>query len=195
MSISIILHPHSVELVDPEYVEKIKNNFQLQGFSKLESFLSPTLLKMISEKLPYSKYHDYDHPYGKEEVANSDIAHILNFALNQPKLLQLLSSLVGVELEKFTGRQYRYRHQHSQLEWHKDYAGHLAISINIFPEFYLGGNLEFKPFDQKNNHNLITASNKIFGDAIIFPTQSKLIHRVLPVTEGFEKVAFAGWFS
>ena len=197
----ITLSKDDLIIKDPNYVEKIQADFRNFGFSKLSQFLSPDLQHEIKRALPFHQYSNFDvnanGDIGKEEVSHGHIYQLLNRLFNQNFVLKAFAPIANVpELKLFTGRHYIYRRPESKLRWHSDFLFNrcLTITINISPEYYLGGNLEFKPKLQIEDSPSVVAYNRFFGDAILFPVTGDQLHRLKPVFNGTKKIAFAGFF-
>jgi hypothetical protein len=117
--------------------------------------------------------------------------------LNSPKLFRAIEQITGCErIACFSGRMYRRPASSTYFNrWHTDITDEgrmVALSINLNAEPYEGGALQIR--SAKTHEVLSEVHNRNYGDAIIFPVDERLEHRVCEVESGAAKTALAGWF-
>ena len=114
---------------------------------------------------------------------------------NDPAIYRDIEAITGSDpVAHFAGFIYRMNpelgHHH---HWHNDliHGRMIAMSVHLGPGSYGGGILEVR--DKGSERVLGAVANTTPGDAVIFPLDPSLQHRVTAVTSGV-KTAFAGWF-
>lgn len=166
----------------------------LKGF--IGSELLPQVLTDVS-RAPF--YRKTDGKIAVELCMRQNaLLNQLQFLSDDPALCAFIARISGMgPLAGFDGRVYRFdpgaKHYDS---WHDDiherWKRRVAMSVNLSPEPYEGGALEIR--DKKSRKMIATVRNTVPGDAALFLVDPALEHRVLPVTGGGSRVAFAGWF-
>ena len=166
----------------------------------LKGFIGPELLPQVLADVSRAPF--YRKTDGKIAVElcmrQNALLNQLQFLSDDPALCAFIARIAGTgPLAGYDGRVYRFdpgaKHYDS---WHDDiherWKRRVAMSVNLSPVPYDGGALEIR---HKRTKKMIAAvHNTVPGDAAIFLVDPALEHRVLPVTGGGSRVAFAGWF-
>jgi hypothetical protein len=183
--------------VTPERLAEMRAEFASLHTLKLEGFLSPALLNLITPFLDKVAFHEHFDGIAHELKMEDNIGtHLLRLQLNDSKLHELVRNITGCEaIHSFKGRIYRMSPGKAHLDdWHDDDGqGRLiGISINLSPAPYEGGTFQIKYRD--TGELIRTVPNLVAGDAILFRLGENLLHRVTPMEGERDKTAFAGWF-
>ena len=177
----------------------LRRAFVEQHWLLLPNFLDPGLLGLIDKKLQETEYCVVDRETGVELRPVDCTAYLAaELLLNGPKLFRAIERITGCErIACFSGRIYQRPASSTYFNrWHTDItdAGRMiALSINLNAAPYEGGTLQIR---SAGTHEIMCeVYNRNSGDAIIFPVDEKLEHRVCEVESGAAKTALAGWFT
>lgn len=123
--------------------------------------------------------------------------YLMNFLMNNETLSNTVQRVTGCsQFGMYLGRIYRMMPTHDHYDsWHDDLVFNrvAAMSINLTPEPYAGGTVQFR--ERKSGRIVNEVHNVGLGDAMIFRIAPYLEHRVTPVTGTVPRTAFAGWFE
>lgn len=165
----------------------------------LPGFLDPALLETLRVRLAATEFVRVDREVGSE-LRPSDTApyFALELLLNSPALLGLIPKLTGCPRPVcFTGRIYRRVPRENHVShWHTDVTDDgrmVTLSVNLSERAYRGGTTLIR--DSASQRIVCELENTGFGDAILFPIDPRLEHRVLEVEGDAPKTALAGWFN
>jgi hypothetical protein len=179
-------------------IDILRNEFARNHYVHLPQFLEPGLLKIVNNRVHQGEFVDRTHHgIGTEQCLVPGIAtSILQLAFNDPVLLQTVAAVADCGPVKcFDGRVYRMAPDGGHYDsWHSD-AGEdrqIAVSVNLSPEPYEGGQLEIREATSTNASHVV--SNVGFGNAVMFRISPALRHRVSAVTGSHARTAYAGWF-
>lgn len=187
-------------------IAELQKQFRAHDHVILPEFIAADLLPLIQRQLRrlrftssvylFSPLHDTADAAPSrisEFVGHGPISDGLAFLLNDPNLLAILQRLSrSPKLASFHGRLYKMAAKTgNRFDWHTDdHSGRrLAISINLSPRRFMGGELQI---EQSGGQGVIEVRNANPGDAIVF--RGERPHRVLPVKGKNKKLALAGWF-
>lgn len=184
---------------DAPPVETLAAEFRERGCVKVEQFLAPPLLRWIQDQLASSTFVPAAHQ-GMEstelQLENCTALGLISFLVNDPVMLRFVEAISGrPALTRFIGRIYsRLPGVHGDA-WHDDLRPDrlVGMSINLSTGVYEGGVFEIRETDTQRPLGAI--ANTGFGDAILFPIDDALQHRVSPLAGAVAKTAFAGWFG
>ncbi|HUQ50562.1 MAG TPA: 2OG-Fe(II) oxygenase [Terriglobales bacterium] len=183
--------------VTPAQLEEMRAEFASLHTLKLEGFLSPPLLHLITPFLSKEAFYEHFDGIARELKMQDNVAvHLLRLQMNDSKLHDQIRAITGCEgIHSFKGRIYRMQPGGAHRDdWHDDDGvGRLiGMSINLSPEPYGGGTFQIK---YRDSDTLIrTVPNLVPGDAILFRLGENLLHRITPMEGTRDKTAFAGWF-
>ncbi|MFL5784861.1 MAG: 2OG-Fe(II) oxygenase [Bacteriovoracaceae bacterium] len=148
----------------------------------------------------YQKYnYDANQESGTYEALakHSKIYGYISQTLNNPRILHEVMELTGEkDLIGFWGRLYRLEPDGNQrFDWHKDIdtGKRIAVSINISPKPFTGGELIFRLEGRPESE--IKIHNVGEGDAVFFLIDRAYEHKVLPLSGEASKYAITGWFQ
>ncbi|MGE0039655.1 MAG: 2OG-Fe(II) oxygenase [Vicinamibacterales bacterium] len=121
---------------------------------------------------------------------------LLHFLLNDPDVLSLVREVSAVPaIRRFVGGVYRLMPGPTHAcAWHDDVDGNrlVALTLNLGEEVFEGGELEVR---RKGEPRLLARmANTGPGDAVLFPLEPALEHRIAPMAGRVPKTALAGWF-
>jgi len=180
-------------------IGQLRDQFGTRNFLHLRGLLEPDLLRYYLDEIAAGRFEERVHEgIGKELwLPDPGVVRGLEFLFNDPLLLELVERVAGCgPVGSFGGRVYRFPPADGEYSdsWHDD-LGHnrlVAVSLNLSPEPYLGGQLEIR-----NRHTQATLEridNPGLGDAVLFRLAEELQHRVTTVRGSVPRTAFAGWF-
>ena len=161
--------------------------------------LAPDLLQSVLQGIDQAEFNltenvnmiAKDIHIGQEYPTN----YLLNFLMNNETLFNTVQRVTRCsQFGMYQGRIYRMMPTHDHYDtWHDDLVFNrmAAMSINLSPEPYSGGTVQFRESGQIINE----VHNIGLGDAMIFRIAPYLKHRVTPVTGTVPRTAFAGWFE
>ncbi len=182
-----------------EDVARLRAHFEKEHWLALPGFVDPQLLATLRERLAATEFVRVDREVGSE-LRPLDTAPYFAFELllNSPAMLALVPRLTGCPRPAcFTGRVYRrVPGERHVSHWHADLTedGHMVtLSINLSEEAYGGGTTLIR--ESATGRVVCELSNTGFGDAIMFPIDPRLEHRVTEVEGRAPKTALAGWFN
>jgi hypothetical protein len=119
----------------------------------------------------------------------------LKLLLNDEALKLGMARIAGVEsISHFTGRLYKLTPQSDlSFGWHDDVieGRTLAISVNLSPESYDGGELQIKDLRSGEVHRV---PNTGICDAVLFKIDPTFMHCVTTVNGSHPKIAMTGWY-
>ena len=176
----------------------LRTAFAAQHWLVLPDFLDRRLLDLIQQKLEQTEYRVVDRETGVElRPIDCTVYLATELLLNSPKVFRAIEEITGcAPIACFSGRIYRRPASSTYFNrWHTDITDEgrmIALSINLNLEPYEGGALQIR--SAQTREVLCEVYNRNYGDAIIFPVDEKLEHRVCEVESGAAKTALAGWF-
>jgi hypothetical protein len=185
--------------------EKLRREFSDRKIVVVKKFLPPELISAIHAAIPqmvfeYQRYkYDGNSEFETYEALamHSKIYGYISQSLNNPRLLEEVMELTGEKnLIGFWGRLYRLQPDGIQrFDWHKDLdtGKRIAVSINISPKPFTGGELIFRLEGRAESE--IKIHNVGEGDAVFFLIDRAYEHRVLPLSGEASKYAITGWFQ
>ncbi|HLW97194.1 MAG TPA: 2OG-Fe(II) oxygenase [Candidatus Acidoferrales bacterium] len=185
---------------EPRWIEKLQADFACRHYILLPRLIDPAILETITEQLSVGRFVPRENRgIGTEYWLPQDVSlSTLHFLMNLPEFLRWLERVTACRpIGVFWGRLYRMEpaEGHS-TNWHDDVSEEdprrLALSLNLSPEAFVGGELELRDKISRQMHCRL--ANRGFGDAIIFRIGDNLEHRIAPVRGAVPKIAFAGWF-
>jgi hypothetical protein len=185
---------------DERQIKLARTEFEGHGWIKLHSLLDENLLDSILMGVESGQFEDFVHPIGVPNrelfLKPCSVLKKLDFLFNNHLFFQIISRLTNCgPIGSFAGRVYRFIPDDRYFgAWHSDDTDHrlLALSLNLSPRAYEGGQLEFRRSGQEEPSQSV--SNSGLGDALLFQVSSKDEHRVTPISGEFPRTAFAGWF-
>lgn len=181
-------------------IDALGRAFRERKWIKLPGLICPDLLSELLRGVAQADYYlKKDGAIAVERCMRQNASlNLLQFLTDDPKLCAFIARISGAgPLAGFDGRIYRFdpgaRHYDS---WHDDihkrWDRRVAMSVNLSPLPYEGGRLEIR--EKKSKRMLGRVDNTTPGDAALFILGPDMEHRVLPVTGGGSRIAFAGWF-
>ena len=190
----VILQP------SPGWIEGLQKDFAEHQCILLPHLIDTDIMQFISEQMSNARFLPREYKgVGLETWLPSDASvSTLHFIMNSPEFLRLVERVTSCgPIGLFWGRIYRMEPAEGHYtRWHDDVIEGdprlLALSLNLSPEAFAGGELELR--DQKSKQLFCRIANTGIGDAIIFRIAPTLEHRVEPVRGTVPKTAYAGWF-
>jgi hypothetical protein len=182
----------------PDELAAFRSVFAEQHWLLLPNFLDNGLLDLIQQQLEQTEYCVVDRETGVELRPIDCTAYLATeLLLNSPKLFRALEAITGCDkIACFSGRIYRRPASSTYFNrWHTDITDEgrmIALSINLNAQPYEGGALQIRSAETREV--LCEVYNRGYGDALIFPVEARLEHRVCEVEGGAAKTALAGWF-
>ena len=178
--------------------ERLRRTFEDRRWLVLPRFFDQPLLDLIQEKLQGAEYRTVERDTGVE-LRPVDCTPYLaaELLLNTPKLFRVIEKITGcARIACFSGRIYRRPPTGEYFSrWHTDISDRgrlIALTINLNREPYSGGALQIR--SAVTRELLCEAPNPNYGDALIFPIDPRLEHRIGDVQGKTPKTALAGWF-
>ena len=164
----------------------------------IEQAIEPSYLAALLKTLETSTFVADAPAPGFREVESSPqrAGRLLNLTLNRPELLRWLEDVTGCgPLKTIEGRVVQtLLRPGDELLWHDDLlatAGRrVAIVINLSTRKYGGGDFQLR---WKGGEIVVEHHHSRLGSALLFRVESRLEHRVLPLTFGGPRRVFAGW--
>jgi hypothetical protein len=182
-----------------EELARLRVHFEERRWLSLPGFLDPSLLETLRRRLAATEFVRVDREVGSE-LRPSDTApyFALELLLNSPAVLDLIPRLTGCPRPAcFTGRIYRRVPGENHVShWHTDLnedGRMVTLSVNLSERAYRGGTTLIR--ETASKRPVCELANTGFGDAILFPIDAGLEHRVLEVEGDAPKTALAGWFN
>lgn len=182
-----------------EGVAAMAAEFRERRCVTVRQLLDQPLLDWLHQQLAQSPFAAAAHS-GMEstELRLQDCAAlgVLAFLVNDPAVLRFAEAVSGRPcLTRFMGRVYRRVPGVHGDAWHDDIRPDrlVGMSINLSTGVYEGGVFEIR--DSETKCPLGAIANTGFGDAILFPIDDALEHRVSPLSGTVAKTAYAGWFG
>lgn len=175
---------------------KLNTHFLKHGYVRLPGLLSEPVLDFLLSRIKLPRFKTRVHPDIGSELLFTDplLAGAMHTFLNEPELLSVIRSITGcMEIRAFKGRVYRMLPNKHHDDWHDDNVEgrRAALSINLSPSHYEGGNLEIRSRTQWIGK---AVPNRGLGNAVLFALSKTLEHRVCGVSGKVPKTAYAGWF-
>lgn len=182
----------------PGQVEALRREFEAQDFVRLPGLLAPELLQTALDKLSAARFDSVERIKNviRAEHAPRELDCVLSFCFQHSELFAFVESVTGCRrIRSFEGRVLRLRPVKSHfLAWHRDTAWDdrrlVALSINVGPEPFSGGVLQFRRPGSRQPTSQI--ANTTCGDAVLF--RGSVPHRNTPVSGARPKLSFSGWF-
>lgn len=183
--------------LDEARVRALQSDWARQQYLVLPGFLEPALLDEVRGHVRTGHFATFVHDASGHEGKMDDntAVWLLDFLMNSPSMLAAVSRLTSRDLTFFHGRVYRLAPGTDEgHDWHTDavYERQVGVSINLTPEAFSGGGLQFR--DHMSRRPLGGVTNQGAGDLVMFRLGNDIEHRVLPVTGGVTRLAYAGWF-
>lgn len=185
--------------LDKNDIARLQREFADSNVVLLENFLNEGNLKAFDEVYEKCKVGEFEVWSGfiKEIAEPTSLNVKWHIFLNQPKVLDLLSQIVGHKVSQFEGGRFVIMEKKHFLKWHIDKSNPnriIGISINLSFKEFEGGKLQLRKVGEE-----IPFSEKTFnsrGDALIFTSMidPTIEHRVSPLMEGSERIIFTGWY-
>jgi predicted 2-oxoglutarate/Fe(II)-dependent dioxygenase YbiX len=181
-------------------LDEWRAHFAARHWVKLPGVLEPSLLADLQSRVARAEFvervHTGVHPPSVDlSMVPNAASALLELMFNDAAVRRVVQTIAGCgAIERFGGFIYRLSprsgHQH---HWHNDVvqARLVAMSVNLGPDTYEGGLLEFR--DRASERILDRVPNTGPGDALFFRIDAALQHRATAVTAGV-KTAFAGWY-
>lgn len=183
----------------PDCAEAMAAEFAASRCVRIPQLLDGALLHWIQQQLSAAPFTAAAHAgMDSNELRLEDCTALglLAFLVNDPAMLRFVAAISGQPLlTRFIGRVYsRVPGVHGDA-WHDDLRPDrlVGMSINLSTEIYEGGVFEIR--DTASARPLGSIANTGFGDAILFPIDEALQHRVSPLSGSVAKTAYAGWFG
>jgi len=178
-------------------LQPLRQHFAERHYVRLPSLLEPALLKLVAKRVDEGEFVDRaHHGIGTELCLVPGVATgLLQMLFNDPALLDAVEAIAGCRAGCFDGRVYRMSASGGHHDsWHSD-AGEdrlVAVSLNLSPEPYEGGDLEIRPAAASEATDVVR--NAEFGSAVMFRISPALRHRVNALRGSRPRTAYAGWF-
>ena len=184
-----------------EDLTRIQAEFNEKHCVIFPKLLAPDLLQSVLQGIDQAEFNltenvnmiAKDIHIGQEDPTN----YLMNFLMNNETLSNTVQRVTGCsQFGMYLGRIYRMMPTHDHYDsWHDDLVFNrvAAMSINLTPEPYAGGTVQFR--ETKSGRIVNEVHNVGLGDAMIFRIAPYLEHRVTPVTGTVPRTAFAGWFE
>jgi len=184
----------------PGWIEGLQKDFAEHQCILLPRLIDTDIMQFIYVQMGNARFLPREYKgIGLETYLPSDASvSTLHFIMNSPEFLRLVERVTSCgPIGLFWGRIYRMEPTEGHYtSWHDDVIEGdprlLALSLNLSPEAFAGGELELR--DEKSKQLFCRIANTGFGDAIIFRIAATLEHRVEPVRGTIPKTAYAGWF-
>lgn len=181
-------------------IEELKGRFSERHCILLPQLLDSEILNHLLAQISASNFEERDDSGIAREswLPGSPVVAALGFLLNAPEFVRFLEEVTGCRPVTFIGgRVYRFNPGGAHGDgWHNDIMPPqkrlLAISINLSPEPFEGGELVIRRRESKEVVSEI--ANTGLGNAVIFRVDERLEHRVSPLRGTRARTAFAGWF-
>jgi hypothetical protein len=181
-----------------EELDALQRRWQTNHLVVLSRFFDAALLEMVRAHVRGATFYENTHPdSGRESTMTKDrVIWRLDFLMNTAALLRQVEAITGcTPIRSFHGRVYQLNPGTDQgHDWHDDFAHHrrLGVSVNLSDRVFAGGLLQLR--DDRSKAMLSEVANTGAGDCVIFRLGDDIEHRVLPVTGGAPRQAYAGWF-
>lgn len=190
----------TVSSLTPARIKELKARFDRRHYLRLPNFLNAKLLNYALKEIKKARFFKvkFKNNVGEELSMKANIPDsMFLFLLNDPVILKNLELITGCRpLRGYIGRLYRFVPNQGHFDhWHQDLMNRrkLALSINLSPKSYRGGNLQMRL--KKSKKIFARVKNTRPGDALLFRLDKTLEHHVTQVTGRNPKTAYAGWFS
>jgi len=176
----------------------MRGEFERTSCIVLPNFLDPPLLEVFQEQVAGGLFSAMDHVgFGRDfPMRDNPASQVLNFLLNDPRLLSAVRDLTGCRaIRSFKGSVRRaIAGPGNSLSWHNDTNGGrlVALTLNLGTEPYRGGLLQIR--DHGSKRIIREVANTGSGDAVVFRLSKSLEHRNSRVLGKVAKTAFSGWF-
>ena len=184
---------------DAPAIDALAAEFRERCCVKVPQFLAPPLLRWLQEQLASAKFSAASH-HGMEstelQLDNCTALGVISFLVNDPLVFRFVEAISGrTLLTRFIGRVYSRQPGLHGDAWHDDIRPDrlVGMSINLSTGVYDGGVFEIR--ETATQRALGAIANTGFGDAILFPIDEALQHRVSPLAGTVPKTAYAGWFG
>jgi hypothetical protein len=177
---------------------RMRGEFERTSSIVLPNFLDPPLLEVFQEQVASGLFSAMDHVgFGRDfPMRDNSASQVLNFLLNDPRLLSAVRDLTGCRaIRSFKGSVRRaIAGPGNSLSWHNDTNGGrlVALTLNLGTEAYCGGLLQIR--DRGSKRIISEVANTGSGDAVVFRISKSLEHRNSRVLGKVAKTAFSGWF-
>ena len=176
----------------------MRREFERADCIVLPNFLDAALLSVLQQQVASGLFSAQEHGgFGRDfPMSDNPASQVLNFLLNDPRLLSLVRDLSGCRaVRSFKGSVRRaIAGPGNSLSWHNDTVGGrlVALTLNLGTEPYRGGFLQIR--DHKSKRMIREVANTRSGDAVVFRISKSLEHRNSRVLGKVAKTAFSGWF-
>jgi hypothetical protein len=182
-------------------MERCRVELLTRPYVKIKNFFTPKLYEMVRPQLERATFKEQLHPttegtYSVRDLVTVDwfVGH-LKMLLDDEALKAGMARLAGVKsMSHFSGRLYQLTPQSDlYFGWHDDVTEgrKLAISVNLSPELYQGGELQIKDLRSGEIHHV---PNTGICDAVLFKIDSDYMHCVSKVQGNKPKIAMTGWY-
>jgi hypothetical protein len=184
----------------PDALQELQRHFAKSHCILLPSLIDPGILEIVLERISKGQFatHQYKHVGTESRLPDDSSVSTLDFLMNVPAFLKLMERVTScAPIALFSGRIYRMAPDEGHhFDWHADMETGdprlLALSLNLSPEPFEGGELEMRETETKRVIHRVR--NTGLGDAIVFRVAAFLEHRVAPVRGTVPKTAYTGWF-
>jgi hypothetical protein len=178
----------------------LRAHFDEHFWVRLPGVLDPALLSEVQRFVADAEFTEHRHkgvspPSVDLTMSPGPASALLEMLFNDPAIYRDVEAITGSDpITHFAGFVYRMNpelgHHH---HWHNDliHGRMIAMSVHLGPGTYEGGVTEVR--DKASERMLGAVANTTPGDAVIFPLDPSLQHRVTAVTGGV-KTAFVGWY-
>ncbi|MGB0522458.1 MAG: 2OG-Fe(II) oxygenase [Flammeovirgaceae bacterium] len=196
-------------VIDENQLKKYQEMFAEQHALVFPHFLHPSLESFITSYLTNATYYIKSHInqnnqrlIAKEFALDLDnmLYKVLSFYLNNPKLLEVIKSITGLqEIKSFQGRIYKFEESENTFDnWHSDVRTEteerlVGISINLGNMPYEGG--VFKLRNRATQQLYTEVKHDQWGACHFFRISPKLEHMVTNVSGTQARIVYAGWFN
>jgi 2OG-Fe(II) oxygenase superfamily len=189
---------------DPPAAAKTAHaRFDREHALHLPGLLDRELQSIVMSELERAEFSPRGYGVGWElTMAPNRVCDVFHFLLNQRDIFSWVRDLAGcAPIGCFLGRGYQMLPGEHSFAWHDDLAddsaqesGRMAaLSINLSPEAFCGGQLQIR--ERKSKQIVFRAPPLAWGDGLLFRIAGSIEHCVTPVEGTNPKTAFVGWFQ
>lgn len=175
--------------------EEVVDSFSKHHAFHCASSLDPALIKLLSKICEQAQFVPDTLKVGLRELETPNLAgNTLTLALNRTNFLRWLEVVTRCDtLDSVSGYVTQMSPENGHLTWHSDLNDlrrRLAITINLSPQPYEGGEFELR---NKATGEVLRHKHEELGSVLVFAIEAGIEHRVLPVISG-QRLVYAGWF-
>jgi hypothetical protein len=193
-----------LELGPPVDLDAARRDYAARSGVLIRGFLAADLVQDLQRRaaaVPFTPRVDTGVTVGALPVdavmTDPGLEGRIRFLFNDPALFRAIESLTGCgSIGSFRPTMYRMLARDGHFDtWHDDMDGNrmVALSVNLTMRPFEGGVLQVR--EKADGRIVFEVANRAAGDAVLFPIDSRLQHRVSAVTGDVPRLVVAGWFQ